>query len=73
MKICKALLITDGYQKSVSTWLTVTLKYDNHGGGQSNEIAHLGIIGRVRDRLVRTLSKLDGDQMKSRKETRIRV
>ncbi len=32
-------------------WLTVTLKYDNHGGGQSNA-AHPRIIDEVRDRLM---------------------
>ncbi len=25
----------DSYQKVSIDWLTVTLKYDNHGGGQS--------------------------------------
>ncbi len=31
-------------------WLTVTLKYDNHGVGKNN-VAHPRIMGRVRDRL----------------------
>ncbi len=30
-----ALLCTDSYQEVSISWLTVTLKYDNHGGGQA--------------------------------------
>ncbi len=43
----------DSYQEVSIDWLTVTLKYDNHGGGQSN-VAHPRIIGQkgVHDRLI---------------------
>ncbi len=30
-----ALFNTDSYQEVGIDWLTVTLKYDNHGGGQA--------------------------------------
>ncbi len=30
-----ALFNTDSYQEVSIDWLTVTLKYDNHGGGQA--------------------------------------
>ncbi len=33
MKIYEALFNTDSYQEVSIDWLTVTLKYDNHGGG----------------------------------------
>ncbi len=35
----------DSYQEVSIDWLTVTQKYDNHGGGQAMT-AHPGIMGR---------------------------
>ncbi len=45
----------DSYQEVSIDWLTVTLKYDNHGGGQAN-VAHPRIMGRGAIGLLRTLS-----------------
>ncbi len=47
-----ALLMPIVIKRVVSTGLTVTLKYDNHGGGQC---CPAGSWDEVRDRLVRTL------------------
>ncbi len=49
-----ALFNNDSYQKSATDWLTVALKYDNHGGGRNT---HPGSWDEVRmTGLLRTLS-----------------
>ncbi len=40
-----ALFNADSYQEVSIDWLTVTLKYDNHGG--KGNVAHPRIMGRV--------------------------
>ncbi len=43
----------DSYQEVSIDWLTVTLKYDNHGGGQAMLLSNSGRSwDEVRDRLI---------------------
>ncbi len=49
----------DSYQEVSIDWLTVTLKYDNHGGGQAMLLTQ-GPWDEVRDRLIAYIEhKLD--------------
>ncbi len=54
------LFNADSYQEVSIDWLAVTLKYDNHGGGQAI-FAHPRIIRtKLRDRLIAYIEhKLD--------------
>lgn len=54
-----ALFNADSYQEVSIDWLTVTLKYDNHGGGQAMLLTQ-GPWDEVRDRLIAYIEhKLD--------------
>ncbi len=62
----------DSYQEVSIDWLTVTLKYDNHGGGQANVASPKDHGDEVRDSLLAILSInwTYQDQMKSRRNTK---